>query len=102
MTKSELIARLAERYTQLVAKDAELAVKSILDAMTTALVNGQRIEIRGFGSFAINVRPPRVGRNPKSGEKVMVREKRVPHFKPGKELRESVDEMAAKVPFGDD
>ena len=102
MTKSELIARLAERYTQLVAKDAELAVKSILDAMTTALVNGQRIEIRGFGSFAINVRPPRVGRNPKSGEKVMVREKRVPHFKPGKELRESVDEMAAKVPLGDD
>ena len=91
MTKSELIARLAENYTQLVAKDAEFAVKTILDAMTNALVNGQRIEIRGFGSFALNVRPPRVGRNPKSGDKVMVQEKRVPHFKPGKELRERVD-----------
>ena len=101
MTKSELIARLAERYTQLVAKDAELAVKSILDAMADALVNGQRIEIRGFGSYALNVRPPRIGRNPKSGEKVMVLEKRVPHFKPGKELRESVDAMAGQPLVGD-
>ena len=91
MTKSELIARLAEHYTQLVAKDAEFAVKTILDAMTNALANGQRIEIRGFGSFALNVRPPRVGRNPKSGDKVLVQAKRVPHFKPGKELRERVD-----------
>lgn len=91
MTKSELIARLAESYTQLVAKDAEFAVKTILDAMTSALANGQRIEIRGFGSFALNVRPPRIGRNPKSGDKVMVQAKRVPHFKPGKELRERVD-----------
>lgn len=91
MTKSELIARLAESFPQLVAKDAELAVKSILDAMTDALAKGQRIEIRGFGSFALNVRPPRIGRNPRSGEKVMVPEKRVPHFKPGKELRERVD-----------
>ena len=91
MTKSELIARLAENYTQLVAKDAEFAVKTILDAMTSALANGQRIEIRGFGSFALNVRPPRIGRNPKSGDKVMVQAKRVPHFKPGKELRERVD-----------
>ncbi len=101
MTKSELIARLAERYTQLVAKDAELAVKSILDAMAEALVNGQRIEIRGFGSCALNVRPPRIGRNPKSGEKVMVLEKRVPHFKPGKELRESVDALAGQPIVGD-
>ena len=68
MTKSELIARLAESYPQLVAKDAELAVKTILDAMTGALANGQRIEIRGFGSFALNIRPPRAGRNPRSGE----------------------------------
>jgi integration host factor subunit beta len=75
MTKSELIARLAERYPQ----------------MTQTLEEGHRIEIRGFGSFAINRRPPRVGRNPKSGEKVMVPEKRVPHFKAGKELREQVD-----------
>jgi integration host factor subunit beta len=96
MTKSELIARLAENYSQLVAKDAEFAVKTILDAMTNALTNGQRIEIRGFGSFALNVRPPRIGRNPKSGDKVMVQEKRVPHFKPGKELREKVDATAGR------
>ena len=91
MTKSELIARLAERYPQLIAKDADFAVNTILDAMTQSLAAGQRIEIRGFGSFALNTRPPRVGRNPKSGEKVLVPEKRVPHFKAGKELRERVD-----------
>jgi integration host factor subunit beta len=91
MTKSELIAQLAERFPQLVAKDADYAVKMILDAMTEALANGDRIEIRGFGSFALNYRPPRIGRNPKSGEKVSVPEKYVPHFKAGKELRERVD-----------
>ncbi len=91
MTKSELIISLANNYPQLLAKDAELAVKTILDAMTQALAAGKRIEIRGFGSFALSVRPPRVGRNPRSGEKVMVAEKRVPHFKPGKELRYRVD-----------
>ncbi len=91
MTKSELIARLAERYPQLVAKDAEFAVKTILDAMARTLADGNRIEIRGFGSFALSYRPPRIGRNPKSGEKVLVPEKRVPHFKPGKQLRERVD-----------
>ena len=91
MTKSELIARLAGRYPQLVAKDAEFAVKTILDAMTLSLGKGQRIEIRGFGSFGLNYRPPRTGRNPKSGDKVQVPEKFVPHFKAGKELRERVD-----------
>ena len=94
MTKSELIARLAERFPQLVAKDADYAVKMILDAMTDSLAKGDRIEIRGFGSFALNYRPPRVGRNPKSGEKVSVPEKYVPHFKAGKELRERVDTVA--------
>ena len=94
MTKSELIARLASRYPQLVAKDAEFAVKMILDAMTSSLVNGERIEIRGFGSFGLNQRPARVGRNPKSGEKVLVPEKLVPHFKAGKELRDRVDGKA--------
>lgn len=92
MTKSELIVRLAARFPQLVAKDADLAVKMVLDAMTEALTHGDRIEIRGFGSFALNYRPPRIGRNPKSGEKVRVPEKRVPHFKAGKELRERVDQ----------
>jgi integration host factor subunit beta len=91
MTKSELISRLAAHFPQLVASDAELAVKMILDAMSKSLSEGQRIEIRGFGSFGLNYRPPRIGRNPKSGEKVQVPAKYVPHFKAGKELRERVD-----------
>ncbi|MCX8087566.1 MAG: integration host factor subunit beta [Rhodocyclaceae bacterium] len=94
MTKSELIARLAERFPQLLAKDADLAVKMLLDAMTEALARGERIEIRGFGSFSLNYRPPRIGRNPKTGEKVEVPAKYVPHFKAGKELRERVDQAA--------
>ena len=96
MTKSELIAALAARYPQLAARDTDYAVKTVLDAMTQALASGQRIEIRGFGSFALNSRPPRIGRNPKSGDKVMVPEKRVPHFKPGKQLRERVDAMVGQ------
>ena len=92
MTKSELIAQLAAHYPQLVAKDVEYAVKMMLDTMTHALASGQRIEIRGFGSFGLNHRPARIGRNPKSGAKVLVPEKFVPHFKAGKELRERVDE----------
>jgi integration host factor subunit beta len=104
MTKSELIGRLAERYGQLVAKDAEFAVKTILDAMSKTLADGNRVEIRGFGSFHVSERPPRMGRNPKSGEKVLVPGKRVPHFKPGKELRERVDmrmdATAAMIPSG--
>jgi len=91
MTKSELIARLAERNPRLVARDADEAVNTMLEAMTEALAGGQRIEIRGFGSFALNYRPPRVGRNPKSGDRVQVPAKYVPHFKAGKELRERVD-----------
>ncbi len=91
MTKSELIERLSDRFPQLGAKDSDFAVKVILDEMAACLARGQRIEIRGFGSFGLNYRPPRVGRNPKSGEKVMVPEKYVPHFKAGKELRERVD-----------
>lgn len=91
MTKSELIARLAARYPHLVEADAELVVKTILDAMTQSLVEGKRIEIRGFGSFSLNFRPPRMGRNPKTGEKVYVAGKYVPHFKAGKELRDRVD-----------
>ena len=92
MTKSELIAKLATRFPQLVAKDADFAVKMILDAMIASLERGDRTEIRGFGSFDLNYRPPRIGRNPKSGEKVEVAAKYVPHFKAGKELRERVDQ----------
>ena len=92
LTKSELIAVLAGRYHQLAARDMDFAVKTVLDAMADALAQGQRIEIRGFGSFSLSRRQPRVGRNPKSGEKVHVPAKLVPHFKPGKELRERVDQ----------
>ncbi|KKB62451.1 integration host factor subunit beta [Robbsia andropogonis] len=94
MTRSELVIQLASRFPQLVVKDADFAVKTMLDAMSDALASGHRIEIRGFGSFALNRRPSREGRNPKSGEKVLVPEKFVPHFKPGKELRERVDRGA--------
>ncbi|WP_255419286.1 integration host factor subunit beta [Limnohabitans sp. T6-5] len=91
MTRSDLVEELAARFAQLTHRDAELAVKTVLDAMSDALAKGHRIEIRGFGSFSINRRPPRVGRNPRSGESVQIPEKRVPHFKPGKALREAVD-----------
>ncbi len=103
MTKSELIAALAARYSQLAARDTDYAVKTVLDAMTQALAEGQRIEIRGFGSFSLSERAPRVGRNPKSGEQVMVPGKQVPHFKAGKELRERVDlEATASEVVGTD
>ena len=92
MTRSELVARLAERFTQITARDTEFAVKTVLDAMGNALARGHRIEIRGFGSFTIIRRPPRKGRNPRSGEPVDIPEKLVTHFKPGKALREAVDQ----------
>ena len=91
MTRSDLVEELAARFGQLTRRDAEYAVKTILDAVGDALVRGHRIEIRGFGSFSVNRRPPRMGRNPRSGESVAIPEKRVPHFKPGKALREAVD-----------
>jgi integration host factor subunit beta len=91
MTRSDLVEELAARFGQLTHRDAEYAVKTILDAMSDALVRGHRTEIRGFGSFSVNRRPPRMGRNPRSGESVAIPEKRVPHFKPGKALREAVD-----------
>ena len=95
MTRSDLVEELAARFGQLTQRDAEFAVKAILDAMNDALVRGHRIEIRGFGSFSINRRPPRMGRNPRSGESVAIPEQKVPHFKPGKALREAVDARTA-------
>ncbi|MET1253692.1 integration host factor subunit beta [Aliikangiella maris] len=92
MTKSELIERLAARQTQLSLKDVELVVKSILEHMAQSLAKGERIEIRGFGSFSLHFREPRVGRNPKTGQSVQLEGKYVPHFKPGKELRDRVNE----------
>ena len=91
MTKAELIERLARKQTHLAQKDVELVVKSILERMSAALSVGQRIEIRGFGSFSLHYRPPRTGRNPKTGDVVDLTPKHVPHFKPGKELRDRVD-----------
>ncbi|MFZ2302475.1 MAG: integration host factor subunit beta [Gallionella sp.] len=96
MNRSDLISRLAELHPQLLAKDADLAVKVILDAMSNTLSHGGRIEIRCFGSFGLNYRPPRLGRNPKTGEKVKVPAKYMPHFKTGKELRERVIFAAGK------
>ena len=92
MTKSELIESLSKRQTQLAYKDVELAVKTILEHMANALSEGERIEIRGFGSFSLHYRPPRVGRNPKSGDPVSLPAKYVPHFKPGKQLRDRIDQ----------
>ena len=96
MTKSELIERIAMQQPQLMLKDVELAVKSVIDDMSNALATGERIEIRGFGSFSLHYRAPRSGRNPKTGESVELQGKYVPHFKPGKELRERVNESLAK------
>lgn len=92
MTRSDLVTRLTERFGQLTQRDTEFAVKTMLDAMSDALARGHRIEIRGFGSFSVSRRPPRIGRNPRSGAQVTIPEKRVPHFKAGKALREAVDE----------
>ena len=91
MTKAELIERIASVQTQLSAKDVELAVKLILDQMAEVLAAGDRIEIRGFGSFSLHYRPSRLGRNPKTGESVELSGKYVPHFKPGKDLKDRVN-----------
>ncbi|MCG8429541.1 MAG: integration host factor subunit beta [Chromatiales bacterium] len=91
MTKSELIDVIAKEQSHLAYRDIELAVKCMLEQMSQALASGERIEIRGFGSFSLHYRPPRQGRNPKTGESVALTGKYVPHFKPGKELRDRVN-----------
>jgi integration host factor subunit beta len=96
MTKSELIERIAQKQTHLAYRDVELAVKTILEQMGKWLAGGDRIEIRGFGSFSLHYRPRRLGRNPKTGTPVALPAKHVPHFKPGKELRERVDGSARR------
>ena len=98
MTKSELIERIAEQQEQLLVKDVELAVKMILDYMSQILSTGERIEIRGFGSFSLHYRESRTGRNPKTGDTVHLEGKYVPHFKPGKELRDRVNESLKSHP----
>ncbi|PWG63467.1 integration host factor subunit beta [Sediminicurvatus halobius] len=96
MTKSELIETIAASQQHLAYKDVELAVKTLLEQMSEALSSGERIEIRGFGSFSLHHRPPRIGRNPKTGEPVALPGKYVPHFKPGKEMRERVNQNRDK------
>lgn len=91
MTKSELIERISAMQPQLSARDVELAVKTIIEQMSHALATGERIEIRGFGSFSLHYRAARKGRNPKTGDAVELDGKYVPHFKPGKEMRERVN-----------
>ncbi len=97
MTKSELIEILAKKQPQLAYKDVELAIKTMIEHMGTNLANGERIEIRGFGSFSLHYRPPRTGRNPKTGDSVALGAKYVPHFKPGKEMRERVNKNMVMV-----
>lgn len=103
MIKSQLIEGLAAKMTHLPEKQVTDSINKILDLMGSALIEGQRIEIRGFGSFSLHYRPPRNAHNPKTGEKVTTEAKYSPHFKPGKELRERVDASRAKIPLkGDD
>ncbi len=97
MTKSELIEQIAAEQPHLPLQDVELAVKSMLQLMTDVLASGRRIEVRGFGSFSLHYRPPRLGRNPKTGESVSLAGKYVPYFKPGKELRDRVNQSASEL-----
>lgn len=94
MPRSELTIALANRFPQLVMKDLDISAKEILDKIRETLVDGHRVEIRGFGTFSLNYRPPRTGRNPKTGAQVAVPAKYTPHLKAGKELRERVDLFA--------
>jgi len=94
MNRSGLIQLLADRFSQLTQEDADSAVTAILDSMNNALARGHRIEIRGFGSFTVAHRAPRLGRNPRNGAAVEIPERRIPHFKVGKALREAVDSPA--------
>jgi integration host factor subunit beta len=101
MTKSELIEAMARRQVHLAHHDVELGVKEILEYVSQSLATGERIEIRGFGSFSLHFRPPRVGRNPKTGDSVALPGKYVPYFKPGKELRDRVNGIVSTEEAGD-
>jgi integration host factor subunit beta len=96
MVKSELIARIVSKFHQLSEKDVELGINQLLERMSETLANGERIEIRGFGSFSLHHRPPRNAHNPRTGAKVVTVAKFAPHFKPGKELRDRVNSARAQ------
>lgn len=102
MIKSQLIRNLCKNFDQIPERDLSEGVNHILEYMSQALVDGQRIEIRGFGSFTLHYRPPRNAHNPKTGEKVITKAKYSPHFKPGKALRERVDESKATIAITED
>jgi integration host factor subunit beta len=102
MVKSELITRIAEKQDTLTSKDVELGVNHILERMSIELAKGERIEIRGFGSYSLHYRPPRRAHNPKTGERVFTQEKYTPHFKPGKDLRERVNASRLTTPIKHD
>ena len=91
MTRSDLIEVLEQEHNQLSERDVELAVKTMLERMSEALASGERIEVRGFGSFTLHFREPRIGRNPKTGQSIALPGRYAPHFKPGKALRERVN-----------
>ena len=97
INKKQLVDLISSNQDQLSHKDVELSVKAIFESMSDSLKNGDRIEIRGFGSFALRFRESRTGRNPKSGESVSIQNRYVPHFKPGKDFRESVKEAGNKI-----
>lgn len=99
MNKSDLVLRLAEKLDQVPQKDLNDCINEILDYMTVSLANGERIEIRGFGSFSLHYRPPRKAHNPKTGERLLTDAKHQPHFKPGKEMRERINESVGKYPL---
>ena len=99
MVKSELINNIANQQESLSIKDVELSVNHILERMSNSLGQGERIEIRGFGSFSLHYRPPRQAHNPKTGDRVYTSAKYTPHFKPGKELRERVNESRSSRPI---
>ena len=99
MTKSEIIDILSRKQSHLSSRDVESSVKFLLDKMSDTLSEGGRIEVRGFGSFSLHHRAARKGRNPKTGDQVALAPKHVPHFKPGKELRERVNESREQYPI---
>lgn len=101
MVKSELIMQIATKQSHLAIKDIELSVNYIVDCMSDSLGDGHRIEIRGFGSFCLHYRPPRKAHNPKTGARVFTAAKYTPHFKPGKDLRDRVNESRDKFPIKD-
>lgn len=102
MIKSELIEQIAARMTHLSEKQVADGINTIIELMSDALISGQRIEIRGFGSFSLHYRPPRNAHNPKTGEKVVTEAKHSPHFKPGKELRDRVNASRGKCPLSNE